>query len=56
LHRNPQARLIRKIKCQRKRFEYRYRWLVAIKLRDDGGAMSVNWLMIEIVNTVIYPG
>src|SRR4051812_28508578 len=41
----------------RERFDYRYRWLSDVPLRGDADAMTVNWLMIEIVNaagTVTY--
>ena len=42
--------LSRKVKRGRERFEYRYRWLSDVPLRGDAEAMTVNWLMIEIVN------
>jgi hypothetical protein len=47
--------LTRTVKRGRQRFEYRYRWLSDVPLRGD--ALTVNWLMIEIVNaagTVTY--
>jgi hypothetical protein len=42
--------LSRKVKRGRQRFDYRYRWLSDVPLRGDAEAMTVNWLMIEIVN------
>ena len=30
--------------------DYRYRWLTDVPLRGDADALTVNWLMIEIVN------
>ena len=42
---------------KRGRFDYRYRWLSDVPLRGDADALTVNWLMIEIVNaagTVTY--
>src|SRR5918995_3699297 len=42
--------LTRKVKRGRQRFEYRYRWLSDVPLRGDAEALTVNWLMIEIVN------
>ena len=42
--------LSRKIKRGRERIEHRYRWLSDVPLRGDADAMTVNWLMIEIVN------
>jgi hypothetical protein len=42
--------LSRKVKRGRERFEYRYRWLSDVPLRGDAEALTVNWLMIEIVN------
>jgi hypothetical protein len=42
--------LTRKIKRGRERFDYRYRWLTDVPLRGDADALTVNWLMIEIVN------
>jgi hypothetical protein len=47
--------LTRKIK--RGRVEHRYHWLTDVSLRGDADALTVNWLMIEIVNaagTVTY--
>jgi hypothetical protein len=35
---------------KRERFDYRYRWLSDVPLRGDAEALTVNWLMIEIVN------
>jgi hypothetical protein len=49
--------LSRKIKRGRERFDYRYHWLSDVPLRGDADALTVNWLMIEIVNaagTVTY--
>ena len=49
--------LSRTVKRGRERFEHRYRWLTDVPLRGDADAMTVNWLMIEIVNaagTVTY--
>ena len=49
--------LSRKVKRGRERFDYRYRWLSDVPLRGDADALTVNWLMIEIVNaagTVTY--
>ncbi len=34
----------------RARSNYRYRWLCDVPLRGDAEALTVNWLMIEIVN------
>ena len=42
--------LSRTVKRGRERFDYRYRWLSDVPLRGDAEAMTVNWLMIEIVN------
>jgi hypothetical protein len=42
--------LTRTVKRGRQRFEYRYRWLSDVPLRGDADALTVNWLMIEIVN------
>jgi hypothetical protein len=42
--------LTRTVKRGRQRFDYRYRWLGDVPLRGDAGAMTVNWLMVEIVN------
>ena len=42
--------LTRKVKRGRERFEHRYRWLCEVPLRGDADAMTVNWLMIEVVN------
>ena len=42
--------LTRKVKRGRERFDYRYRWLSDVPLRGDAEALTVNWLMIEIVN------
>jgi hypothetical protein len=41
--------LSRTVKCGRERVDYRYRWLSDVPLRGDAEAMTVNWLMIEIV-------
>src|SRR5919112_5128201 len=41
--------LTRKVKRGRERFDYRYRWLTDVPLRGDADALTVNWLMIEIV-------
>src|SRR3954463_1328168 len=49
--------LSRTVKRGRERVDYRYRWLSDVPLRGDADAMTVNWLMIEIVNaagTVTY--
>src|SRR3954467_6399725 len=49
--------LTHKIKRGCERFAYRYRWLTDVPLRGDADALTVNWLMIEIVNaagTVTY--
>src|SRR3954451_23405174 len=49
--------LTHKVKRGRERFDYRYRWLSDVPLRGDADALTVNWLMIEIVNaagTVTY--
>jgi hypothetical protein len=40
--------LSRKVKRGRERFDYR--WLSDVPLRGDADALTVNWLMIEIVN------
>jgi hypothetical protein len=42
--------LTRTVKRGRQWFEYRYRWLSDVPLRGDADAMTVNWLMAEIVN------
>ena len=42
--------LTRTVKRGRERFDYRYRWLSDVPLRGDADALTVNWLMIEIVN------
>lgn len=42
--------LTRKVKRGRERLEHRYRWLCEVPLRGDADAMTVNWLMIEVVN------
>src|SRR4051794_13717517 len=42
--------LTRTVKRRRERFDYRYRWLSGVPLRGDAEALTVNWLMIEIVN------
>jgi hypothetical protein len=39
-----------RIKRGRDWFTYRYQWMCAVPLRGDSDAMTVNWLMIEIVN------
>jgi hypothetical protein len=39
-----------RIKRGRQRFVHRYRWLADLPLRDGADAMTVNWLMIEIVD------
>jgi len=36
--------------AKRERFDYRYRWLSDVPLRGNADALTVNWLMIEIVN------
>jgi hypothetical protein len=41
--------LTRTVKRGRERFDYRYRWLSDVPLRGDADALTVNWLMIEIV-------
>jgi hypothetical protein len=42
--------LTRRVKRGRAVFEHRYRWLCDVPLRGDADALTVNWLMIEIVN------
>ena len=42
--------LSRPVKRGRERFDSRYRWLSDVPLRGDAEALTVNWLMIEIVN------
>jgi hypothetical protein len=42
--------LSQRVKRGRERFVYRYRWLSDVPLRDGADALTVNWLMIEIVN------
>jgi hypothetical protein len=42
--------LTRPVKRGRERFDYRYRWLSDVPLRGDADALTVNWLMVEIVN------
>lgn len=41
--------LKQKVKRGRQRFTYRYRWMNGVPLRGDENAMTVNWLMIEII-------
>ena len=56
-HRRRPPTLSRPVKRGRERFDYRYRWLNDVPLRGDADALTVNWLMIEIVNaagTVTY--
>jgi len=42
--------LSRTVKRGRERVVYRYRWLSDVPLRGDADALTVNWLMIEIIN------
>jgi hypothetical protein len=42
--------LKQRIKRGRDWFTYRYQWMSAVPLRGDSDALSVNWLMIEIVS------
>jgi hypothetical protein len=42
-------RLTRRVKRGRTFVEHRYRWLCNVPLRGDADALTVNWLMIEIV-------
>ena len=44
--------LKKKVKRRRHRFTYRYRWMCGVPLRGDEAAMTVNWLMIEIIGPV----
>jgi hypothetical protein len=41
---------IEKAKRGRERFVHRYRWLCDLPLRDGDGALTVNWLSIEILD------
>jgi hypothetical protein len=42
--------LKQRVKRGREWFTYRYRWMCEVPLRGDDSAMTVNWLMIEIIN------
>ncbi len=42
--------LIRKVRRGKQWTTYRYRWLCDVPLRGDAKAITVNWLMIEILN------
>ena len=41
---------VEQVKRGKQRFTHRYRWLCGVPLRSDEEALTVNWLMIEILN------
>jgi hypothetical protein len=43
--------LKQKVKRGRRLFTYRYQWMNGVPLRGDEHAMTVNWLMIEMINS-----
>src|SRR5215218_7714930 len=41
---------VEQVKRGRERAPVRYRWLCGVPLRGDAEALTVNWLMVEILN------